>query len=568
MKNIISFIRQTLAALLITCISISTSYAGTLFSTVDKNIVNSNQTVTLIIQYDEQADSSKLNLDGLKNDFEILSVVPNSSSSTSVTNGSISRENITRWRITLATKRLGELTIPSFSVNGDLSQEIKIQSKNEAIPNSDQTLQILISADSDSVYESEQLIITVEVYAQQGLSRLSLTPIDIDDELKELSQDKEQRIENGIIRDMFTNRYIMFPTNPGTIKIPSTSITAIKGGQRSIFGSSGGEQVIARSEAFEITVKPMDNTHSPWFPAQEVLIDTKWSADTNAIIAGEPITRTLTVSALGKEASAIPPLKLSTPPNIKSYKDQPTTNDKRTYKGFIGQRIESEAIVFPKPGNFVLPAVTMKWWSTKKEAWQDAIAPEQSITVLPGAGITKEPNDIIAPPAKPFNSDASNLINASNKTHWLWPLISCLLFILCLIQAFFLWKLKSPDNPNDSYSNQDKNISEKNAWLHLQQIIKTNDLIEIRQALHDWAQTLKTGSKQQSINKLANLMSNEESKLRLSNTISQLESSLYKEKKAFNSNELNEQLLELRKHIQSTYPSSTETEILAPLYKN
>jgi len=420
-------------------------------------------------------------------------------------------------------------------LSGDLSQEITIESKDGTTPNSEQILKVVISADSDSVYESEQLVITVEVYAEQGLSRLSLNPIETDAEIKELSQDREQRIDNGIIRDIFTNRYVIFPTKAGTIKIPSTSITAVKGAQRSVFGSSGGQQVIARSDPFQVTVKPIDKTHSPWFPAKEVIIDSKWSGDTNAIIAGEPITRTLTISALGKEASAIPPLKLATPSNVKAYKDQPVTNDKRTYKGFIGQRTESEAIVFSNPGKFTLPAVTMKWWNTKTEAWQEAVVPEKIVTVLPGSGVTKKPDNIITPPSTPIANQGSNSVNTSYKTHWLWPLISGLLFILCLIQAFFLWKLKSSE-------------------------------IEIRQALHDWAQTLSTDNKPQSINQLSNYMSDDNAKLKLSNTITELESCLYKEQSSFNTSSLHEQLLGLRKSIQSK-PSSTSTDTLAPLYK-
>ena len=568
MKNIISFIRQTLTVIMITVISTSTLYAGNLFSTVDKNIINSNQTVTLIVQYDEKADTSKLDLNGLKKDFDIISVTPHSSNSTSIVNGTVNREVTTTWRINLAAKRTGELTIPSFSINGDLSQEITITSKGGTGKNSEQILKIQISADKDSVYESEQLIITVEVFAEQGLSRLSLNPIDIDNEIKELSQDREQRIDNGIIRDIFTNRYVVFPTKAGKIEIPSTSITAVKGGQHSVFGSSGGQQVIARSDPFEVTVKPMDKTHSPWFPAQQVIIDAKWSDNTNTIVAGEPITRTLTVSALGKEASAIPPLNLSTPANVKTYKDQPVTNDKATYKGFIAQRTESEAMVFSNPGKFTLPAVTMKWWNTQTEAWQEAIVAEQTVTVLAGSGTKNSSDSIITPPTTPIANHDINLAEASSKTHWLWPLISVLLFIVCLIQAFFLWKLKSPDSPKDSYSSQHKNLSEKNAWLHLQQVIKTNDLIEIRQALYDWAQTLSSDNKPQAINQLADYLSDNESRLKLSNTITELERCLYKEQSSFNSGLLNEQLLDLRKSIQSMNSSSTNTNTLAPLYKN
>jgi len=102
MKNIISIIRKTLTAAALVILATSPSYAGTLFSTVDKNIVNSNQTVTLTVQYDERVDSSKLNLDKLKKDFEILSVSPHSSSSTSIVNGDVTRETVTKWKINLA----------------------------------------------------------------------------------------------------------------------------------------------------------------------------------------------------------------------------------------------------------------------------------------------------------------------------------------------------------------------------------------------------------------------------------------------------------------------------------
>ena len=262
MKNINSLFRQTLALIFIFLFSVSSVNAGNLFSRVDKNIVNANQTITLIVEYDNRVKGSDLNLDELKKDFEVLSIVPNSLSSTSNINGQITKEVKTTWRITLAPKREGQLTIPSFTVNGDRSQVITIDSRNDSNPNTDQSLKIFISADSDSVYQSGQLVISVEVHAQQGLSRLSLSPIETNEEIRELGQDREQVIENGIIKDIFTNRYVIFPSTAGKLTIPATTITAIKGGQRSIFGQSGGEQLIARSEPFEITVKPIDKTYT------------------------------------------------------------------------------------------------------------------------------------------------------------------------------------------------------------------------------------------------------------------------------------------------------------------
>ena len=570
MKNIISFIRQTLVVITITAISVSTSYAGNLFSTVDKNIVGPNQTVKLTVHYDEEVNFSELELKSLNDDFKVLSVSPNSSFfSSRSSNGKSTRKISTTWDIVLATKRQGKLTIPSFSVNGDLSQEITIESNFHAASDTNDQLKIKISADNHSVHESEQVIITAEIQAQRDLESLRLQPLDTDIELKELGSETTQRIDNGIIYDITISKHIFFPTKAGKLKFPSTAITAIKGAERGRFGETiGGEQIIARSDAFEIDVKPLDNTHSPWFPAKEVIIKSEWSGNTSAVIAGEPITRSLTVSVLGKEASSIPPLNIPTSADYKSYKDKPTTNDKRIHQGFVGERIESEAIVFSSPGTFTLPEVRVKWWDAKSDEWKEAFTPEEKITVLPNSSITSKPDNIIVPPENTAVAANSTAVEASYRTHWLWPLVSGLLFTLCLIQAFFIWKLKSPDNPKEAYSSPHKNLSEKNAWLHLQQVIKNNDLIETRQALHDWAQTLSSNHKQQSINELTNYLNDDEAKLKLSNTITQLESCLYKEETSFSNSALNEQLLELRKHLQSNYPPSKNAETLAPLYKN
>ena len=566
MKNINSLFRQTLALIFIFLFSVPSVNAGNLFSRVDKNIVNANQTITLIVEYDDRVKGSDLNLDELKKDFEVLSIVPNSLSSTSNINGQITKEVKTTWRITLAPKREGQLTIPSFTVNGDRSQVITIDSRNDSNPNTDQSLKIFISADSDSVYQSSQLVISVEVHAQQGLSRLSLSPIETNEEIRELGQDREQVIENGIIKDIFTNRYVIFPSTAGKLTIPATTITAIKGGQRSIFGQSGGEQLIARSEPFEITIKPIDKTYTPWFPAQEVIIEEKWSANTNTVIAGEPISRGLTISALGQQASAIPPLTQTNSDQIKSYKDQPSTEEKITHKGLIGQRIESEAIVFSSAGEYTLPAVTVRWWNTKNGAWQEATVPEKIVKVLPGSSTVNEANNFVEP-TETVKQDNQQLTNSNAKTtHWLWPLISALLFAVCLIQAFLLWKSRNSDGPKDSYINDNKNATERDMWLHLQQSFKTNDLIEIRQSLHRWAQSLTTSERIQSINNLEAYLSNKEDKLKLSNSITELERCLYKEEKTFDSSDLFDQLQKLRKEIQSANSATSKSDTLAPLY--
>ena len=569
MKKSTFLFRQTVTVALTALLLASKVQAGNLASIVNTNTINTSETVTLTVKYDEQVKSSSLNLDGLKKDFEILGVRPQSSSSTSISNGQVNNDESTVWKVTLAAKRQGKLTIPSFSVNGDLSQEIVIDVNDNNNTAAQKELQISVSTGSDSAYESQQLILNLELTVAQGLSGLGLSEIDIDGaEVKELGQQSDQRIDNGVIRNFITVRYALFPTRSGTITIPEITLTATKGRQRNFWGDVGGQRVITRSTAFDVTIKPMDKTYSPWFPAKEVIIDSKWSGNTNSVVAGEPITRTLTISALGQEASAIPPLQRLTENGFKSYKDQASLDDKLTYKGFIGQRIESEAIVVSSPGKLTLPAITMKWWDTQNGVWKDAIVPEKTLTVLPGKSTTQDTNNVVSQTPLSTANPTTTVVETRYKTHWLWPFISALLLALCFLQAYFLWKQKRSNNDEIQAPKSNNNVSETQAWSQLQQTMKQDNLKLTRKALHGWAKSLSTDNKPQSITSIVKYLEDESLKSQLTNSITELESCLYKEQSAFDTNTLNEQLIALRSTIQKKHKSKANLNELAPLYNN
>ena len=108
---------KQLGFLIIMLLQLSTTVnAGNLSSTVDRNQISPNETLTLTVTYDEQVDSSQLDLKNLEQDFEILGVSPQTTSSVSIVNGQASRQASTIWTITLIAKRPGTLGIPAFSI--------------------------------------------------------------------------------------------------------------------------------------------------------------------------------------------------------------------------------------------------------------------------------------------------------------------------------------------------------------------------------------------------------------------------------------------------------------------
>jgi len=494
MMNLILIPRRLLAISLIllaaSLLSAQYAYAGTLVSSVNRNAMSTNETLNLVVRYDESVENEELDLSGLNNDFEILSVRPNSSSSVRYINGDVEREVSMTWNVTLAAKRSGQLTIPAFDVNGDKSQPIIINAQDgAALSASDQPLQAFVSASHESVYPSQQLIVDIELSAKADVSDLNGGALVVNGaDVEELGQKQFQRLDNGVVRQIVVLKYAVFAKQPGKLIIPVMSFGGIQGGQRSVFGTSRGQRVIARTSQLEIDVKPIDANQSPWFPAENVRIESQWSGDKTAIRVGEPITRSIRVTAAAQRASVIPPLA-NPAVGYKSYKDQPQLDSQATDAGFIGTRTESEAIVASEPGELILPEIRTKWWNVNTQKWQNAILPSEVITVLPA--VSSVPNSA-QPTFGDTNAQApfSGTIVEQQATHWWWKLAVLLLAIICIVQSVLIVRLLKREKQPSTNNHHDSNQSEAKAWKQVKKALSSSDANLARQSLLVWAQVV------------------------------------------------------------------------------
>ena len=178
--------------------------AAVLSSQVDRNAIGINETITLRVIYDEQVDSSLLDLRSLSTDFEIISNRPQSSSSVIINNGKTESTANTTWDIVLVPKREGKLIIPALSIDKAISSAIVIDvSASSASPVSDAPLSALISANNDEIYPNQQLIIEIELTASAAVRDLTGEQIEIvGADLELLDQQSFQRNSNGVINQV------------------------------------------------------------------------------------------------------------------------------------------------------------------------------------------------------------------------------------------------------------------------------------------------------------------------------------------------------------------------------
>ena len=161
---------------------------------VDRTTLSINETVTLTLFTDSQVDTRSLDLSALANDFEILGTSPQSS--LSIINGRQRAD--TRWVITLLPETTGQLTIPSFSLNGESTSPITINVQDVSRRVGDSPITAQLEVDDASIYVNEELIVTVSLITSPDVSSLSGEQLDIvGADTKLISQMDFTRVVNG-----------------------------------------------------------------------------------------------------------------------------------------------------------------------------------------------------------------------------------------------------------------------------------------------------------------------------------------------------------------------------------
>lgn len=461
-SSVARYSRLTLTLLWACCLFISSHlYAqgggqqALLQASVDRSSLTLEETFTLSLRYGEQSLFGEPKFDALEQDFEILS--RNQSSKYQFINGR--SESWVLWSLTLAPRRAGSLTIPALSYNGEQSQAIAIEVTNVPTVNNqvDQPVYLEVTLDKDQVFVQEQLLLTMKLFTSVDLNGLNSEALEVDNALvTQVSEHQYQRTINGKRFGVVEVSYAVYPQQSGALVIPSLTWTvqvqapkkfAYDPYNRDPFAGMRGSQskrMRLRSPEKHITVaaQPKNTLTHPWLPAQQLNLKQSWSQSPDSFVVGEPITRTIDMTAKGLMASQLPPLQLPTLDGIKYYPDQPQTDDQTSADGVTGSRRESFAIVPSQAGQLTLPAITVNWWDTNQKRLRQATLPAQSIDVQAGSG-QQNPAPLVLP------ARVENSIDETPKTSQtelkqtapaspLWQLIAAASLLGCTIFAV-LW---------------------------------------------------------------------------------------------------------------------------------
>ena len=535
-----ALLQSTLIVFLLTLLLSTAAYAdvNSLEATIDRNPVMLDEAIRLTVTADGSADRDAFDSSPLLKDFVVgrTSV----SSQTSIVNFDTKRTTV--WTTTLFPRKEGTFTIPSLTIEGKSTQPIQVK----VIPVQEQSnvaRDYFVTTDIDvkEAYLNQQLLYTVKLFLSSNIERGSLQAPEMQNaEITQLGEDKQYTdIVNGRRYQIIERQFAVVPQASGefTLRGPIFTGEVMAANTNQRFGFFNRTQQINRvGPDITVNIKPIpQGIDYPWLPSEMVRVDEEWPQG-DSFVAGEPVTRIVTLTALGVVEEQLPDIPEFYPPNFKLYPDQSNTTTVEKDQSLISQRQTSLAIIPTQPGNFVLPEITIPWFNTLTQQTEYATIPARSITVAPasGANNANTPNSLDTPSMssasnediqndipstatqpnasasnedKPLDS-ASGEVNTDENTQLNWMVTGALLvlFVIALTgwlvtyrklkQAQFMGpgitnKTGSAQRPH-SYAQWD----EKAQFQNLMSVIKAKDTRLLTSALKQWINALTSGKAQ------------------------------------------------------------------------
>jgi hypothetical protein len=467
----------------------------------DRNPVRMNESFILTFSAAD-APEGEPDFSVLEQDFEILD--QSQKSNISLINGEFSRS--VAWTLTLMARKAGHLSIPAISFGQDRSDSIQLEVLAAASSDADNDPELLleVSAEPENPYVQAQVIYTVQFLRRVELAQASLSePVLNDAIIQKLDDDRSFAVRrNGRQYLVTERRYAIFPQKSGLVAIPPLELKAdvVTSGNSGFFNrrSTRLRRIESNAVALDVRPVPAEFNGDHWFPAERVVLEEQWSKTPPDVTVGEPLTRTLNLTATGAPLSLLPELgklhfKGQGGVALKQYPDQPVLKEKKDFSGIVGSREQKVALIPSSPGSFHAQAREIAWWNTRTDRLEIARLPGITIKAVAAAehagansGVARSETD--DPTGSPSNSAAALSRNDAGREtdNGIWFRVS--MFLAAGWGGTLIWfaisrfSSKSKGKPDES----PQTSNERRAVRSLKKACLDNTPLAAKDALLAW----------------------------------------------------------------------------------
>lgn len=384
------------AAAALLALALPAEAAASVVATIDRSDVELNESFTLDVTVDTAIDVEP-DVSVLEEDFYIIS--RSELRNTTIINGQINRNRT--WTYVLMAKEAGQFVVPPIAVGNEQSEPLLVViSPVEDVLPGESDVYVVSEVDHRQTYVQAQVLYRIKVYRavatrQPRLSQPDISGVDV---LVELAADERSydSIIDGKNYNVVERVYALFPQASGGLSIAPAIFEARVLRDGRITGRK-----IFKSEPISIEVRPIpppppDYPDAAWFPAKSVELAEEWSREPTNLTAGEPVTRRITVTALGQLSTQIPVIEPSEPAGVKLYPDKPELRVTPVAAGIEAMRRDQYALIAVDSGTIRLPAVELPWWNIEADAWEVARLPAKTLAIAPSTDALPGPAAIAA----------------------------------------------------------------------------------------------------------------------------------------------------------------------------
>lgn len=468
-------------------------------ASVDRNAVLLDESFQLSLVATGTADRDAIDFSSLQNDFRVSS--PSFSQSTQIINGSMSRT--VTWTVSLYPRQTGIFSIPSFTIDGQASREFSLSVLPVDTASSEQPREFYVTAtiDNESIYLQQQISYRVKIHLSRDIQRGQLSLPELDGAIiEQIGEDEDyQEIIDGVRYRIIERTYAIIPQASGsfTIKGPIFEADISTNSRRSFANFGRTKKIARRAPDLLIMVRPIPDTYTDtWLPSELVEITEQWQGITEPFTVGEPVTRTITLTALGLTKEQLPSIDLPYHPSFKVYPEQANLATVERNNKLIAQGVFNSAIIPEQAGNFILPEARIPWFNVNTGETQFAILPARSVEVIDKASsVMPTPQ---TPPSS-SNQDTQNELQSpettiTNAEHesvdWIhYVLISTNVFTIIALYVVWL-RRKGIAKTEASATKPVVKRSEEVAFKQLKTLLEQGKVAGLSEALEEWLQLL------------------------------------------------------------------------------
>ena len=424
---------HSIAWLLVSALLASPITQAGVTAKVDRNTIDLNESFLLEVVVDSDINIEP-DITALEEIFEIGQ--RSQLSNTMYVNGEITRSRT--WTYQLMAKNTGQFEIPPVLVGTERSRPIPITVRLPTnSPPGEADVFITSEVDFTETHVQAQVLYRIKVYRAVPTRQPALRdPVFGGAEvLIELAGDErsyEARL-NDRTYNVVERVYALFPQESGEVTVSPARFEARVLRDGRITGRKVFESESQTITVMPIPAPPPEFPNAAWLPARDLQLGESWSREVDELSAGEPITRNITISALGQLETQIPAIEPSFVDGVNVYPDRPELTRRVEPGGIRGMRNEQYAMIAVSSGTIRLAELKLPWWDVATGEWRVASLPGRTLTVVSSG----EP--AVADPAPQIVVQPEPNVGTVTVYSGFWRLVAEIMAVLWLLTLVAWW---------------------------------------------------------------------------------------------------------------------------------